>query len=68
MLGSQASILYNSTCLCNVQYIILFTFRFKDFASEVRGNMDVDSLLDEAAVILDLTGIFLSKYLALLGS
>ena len=32
-------------------------FRFKDFASEVRGNMDVEALLDDAAVLLDLTDV-----------
>lgn len=37
------------------------TVRFKDFASEVRGNMDVDSLLDESAVILDLTETSLER-------
>jgi len=37
------------------------TVRFKDFASEVRGNMDIDSLLDESAVILDLTETSLER-------
>ena len=36
-------------------------FRFKDFASEVRGNMDVESLLDDAAVLLDLTETSLER-------
>ena len=36
-------------------------FRFKDFASEVRGNMDVEALLDDAAVLLDLTETSLER-------
>lgn len=37
------------------------TVRFKDFASEVRGNMDVEALLDEAAVLLDITETSLER-------
>ena len=47
---------------CSLQFqIFLKILRFKDFASEVRGNMDVDSLLDESAVILDLTETSLER-------
>lgn len=37
------------------------TVRFKDFASEVRGNMDVEVLLDKAAVLLDLSETSLER-------
>ena len=53
------------------QLLLLFTpvlvllenikFRFKDFASEVRGNMDIEALLDDAAVLLDLTETSLER-------
>ena len=47
--------------LFSLFYFIFKYFRFKDFASEVRGNMDVESLLDDAAVLLDLTETSLER-------
>ena len=48
---------------CNVitHIYVLLQFRFKDFASEVRGNMDIEALLDDAAVLLDLTETSLER-------
>ena len=61
-IGSSVQLLPNLlNNIFKLQLLNGWCFRFKDFASEVRANMDVEALLDDAAVLLDLTETSLER-------